>query len=99
LTKGNNIFAGPTPALIPGQFETWYVPQFAKSFRVVAFPNNSQMQFSLASLISGTPSAVYNTVAYPSADLPVTNGAFLVIVQNTGLANVQAYSMIFELNL
>lgn len=97
LTKTSN---GAVPALVPGMGEYWLVPVFAKSFRVVAHPNNASLLIFLAPIAIGSvPLADYAMVAYPTVDLVVPSGSYFVVVQNTGIVNVESYSLVFDLAL
>jgi hypothetical protein len=97
LTKATN---GGVPALAPGLGEYWFVPAFAKSFKVVANPNTASLLVSLVPVFIGSvPLAQYPMVAYPTADLIIPSGSYFVVVQNTGLANVTSYSLVFDLSL
>jgi len=100
LTHAGN-FANPALPVAPGGNDgVWIIPAFAKSFRVVALPGNSQLSVSLATVALGNTIAIYPVVAPAVQDYPIPATAHYIIVENTSAVSaVQAYSVIFELAL
>ena len=98
-TKG--YFNAANPALLlGGAADWWVVPPFAKSFKIVAIPNNSQINLIIGAIGAAFPGvARYNFVAYPSVDLPIPSGSYLIGLANVGVADVETYSLIFDLAL
>lgn len=93
----------PAPALPAGPAAidaVWIIPPFAKSFRVVAEPDNSQLIVYLATVALGNVIAQYPVVAPALQEYPIPSTAHYVYVENTSLVNtVRSYSLIFELAL
>jgi len=100
LTHAGTVVA-PALAVAPGGGDgVWVIPPFAKSFRVVAQPENSQMMIYLATVALGNQIAHYPVVAPALQDYPIPSTAHYVYVENTSLVNtVRSYSLIFELAL
>lgn len=101
LTHAGTI-ANPALGVAPNNFDGyWIIPAFAKSFKVVAVPQTSQLLIHFTSLALGSGDIVRYPIAAPAAaDYPIPSTAQYIIVENTSVAaNVQAYSIIFELAL
>lgn len=80
-----------------GNAHHWFVPTFAKSFRIVAYQNNIQMNAMVFGM-AGNSLAEYPLVAYPSAEFPVQSNARTIrIIPTNGGVNV--YAIIWELAL
>lgn len=78
--------------------EFFLLPQFAKSLRVAAIPNNITPTVGLTET-SGVVCASYPITAFPSADLPVPGDARIVWYQNTSLIVDTNRRLICELAL
>ena len=90
LTRRNGPAAGNNDA--------WFIPTFAKSLRVVCVPANLQLYEQFWS--NAFQLTDYQTVAYPSADLPIPNGSDTFVVANPNLqGRPDHYSLIWELAL
>lgn len=83
--------------LLAAGYHYWYVPTFAKSFRVVAYENNIQMNVMVFGS-AGNSLAEYPLVAYPSVDIPVQSNARTIRIEPTN-ANLNVYAVIWELAL
>ena len=100
LSKGQDTGPPVVPALVPNQADLWRIPAFAKSFKVTANPTNSSLLVGMSPVgLAGGVTSIYNLLAYPSADLPIPSSAYTMTVVNTGIANVTAYALIFDLDL
>lgn len=100
LTHAGTLVNPALPVAPGGLDGVWIIPPFAKSFRVVALPENSQMMIYLATASLGNQIARYPVVAPALQDYPVPSTAHYIYVENTSQANtVWAYSIIFDLAL
>lgn len=88
---------GGTPALAPGDTRVFRIPNFSKSFKVSANPNNSQLRAQISG-VQGV-AVFYNMVAYPTVDLPLPNDSLWVFITNVGIADVTGVRLIFDLAL
>lgn len=95
-THAGTVF---TPAVAPGVLDApWIIPPFAKAFRVVALPANSQLDVNLYTVTGANIVANYPVVAPALQEYPIPSTAYYVGVQNaSAVNNVWMYSLIFEL--
>ena len=74
------------------------IPRFAEKARVTAFPNNAQLLFDMYTMGGAlNPLESVNLVAYPSATLPIPNGAVHWQMTNPGPVVPTSYSVQFDL--
>jgi hypothetical protein len=83
----------------PAWADTWYIPAFAKSFRVTADPAASQLNVAALDSTGASAGNRYTMAASPSVDIPLNSSTELVTVANASAQVTSDYALIFELAL
>lgn len=86
-------------ASAPAWTDLWYIPTFAKSFRVSAAPANSQLIIRVDDSTGASTGDDHAMVASPTVDIPLNSSAELVSVNNASAQLTSDYALVFELAL